>query len=180
MHFVRAKEDAIWDTAVDPQGARQLYPKPPRHLVRCLVEDGVWSVDKERVEVELGLVVGYTRQEDAEYMLGGHHPRKEMPRAEQVIVQRGMIVCFHSQRDADWAVQTGKADGMTPTEVMEALQAAQAAMESQANAGAAVADNEGDEAMMKDKLENKAMKPADSKAKPAEKPAPAKGGKKGK
>jgi hypothetical protein len=168
--------------AIDIDGASTLWPKPPRYLVRCLVEDGVWSVDSERVEVELGLVLGYTRKESADYMLSGHHPRKELPRAEMVLVSPGMIVCFQNERDAHWAVRSGKAEGMTPTEVMEALQAAQAAMQQQAEGSEVepVADNdEGDEDMMKDKLENKAMKPADSKAKPAEKLVPAKGGKKG-
>lgn len=172
MHFVRAKTDGVWDTAVDPQGGTVLYPKPPRHLVRCLVEDGVWAVDKEAVEVERGLVVGYTREEDAEYMLKGHHPRKELPRGEPVYVQPGMIVAFHAERDAQWAVATGKADAMTPEEVMQAMAEAQAAFEAQQQAG--------EDEMHKPKLENKAGAGAAETKTTAPKLAPAKGKKGGK
>lgn len=165
-HWVRAKEEGVWDVAVDPHNPNVQYPKPPRYLVRCCVDEAVWSIDGRGVEVERGLVVGYTRQDAAEYILNGHHPRKEAPRAEPVHVVQGMIVVFENEADAQWAVRSGKADGMTPTEVMDALRQIQAAVEAQ-QAG------EGDEAMFKPEIENKAA-PAAPETKKAEPAKPAK------
>lgn len=167
-YFVRAKDDGVWEMAADHASQSNPNPRPPRHLVRVLVEEGVWNVDNKGVEVERGLVVGYQRLEDAEYMLTGHHPRKEAPRAEKVIVQAGMIVCFYDEKDAHWAVRSGKADSMTPTEVMQAMEAAHAALQQ------AEDETPEDSEMHNPNLENKAAQPAaETKApKPAEKPKP--------
>lgn len=164
-HWVRAKSEGVWEMAVDPDAGNRLYPRPPRYLVRCCVDEAVWSIDGQGVEVERGLVVGYQRPEYAEYMLNGHNPRKELPKAEPVHVVPGMIVCFHTESDAQWAVRVGKADPMSPTEVMEALQQYQAAVEAQQTTE--------DEPVFKPDLENKAA-PAAPETKKAEPAKPAK------
>ena len=92
-----------------------------------------WSVNKEAVEVERGLVLGYLREEDAKYMLEGHNPRKEMPKAEPVYVEKGMIVCFHADLDARWAVATGKAEAMTHEQYAQAVAEAMQAQQDQAS-----------------------------------------------
>ena len=131
-HFVRALADGVWDVANDAYNPNVI--QYPRYLVRALVNDVTWNVNRAPVEVEAGLVLGFQRQEDAEYFLNGHHPRKEHPRAEMVHVAKDMIVCFYAERDAQWAMASGKAVGMSEAEVIAAMEAVQAAAQSQAAA----------------------------------------------
>lgn len=109
MFFVRAKEDAVWRTQL-------------RQLVRCLVE-ARWAIDGQSVEVEPGLVVGFSEERDAEYFLTVHG-RKEMPRCEIVHVVPGMIVAFHDETDAQYFVERNLGESVTEAEVIAMMQAA--------------------------------------------------------
>jgi len=128
MHYVRALTDGVWESTAEHQ-ANSIKPRPPRYLVRCSLppgEEAVWSVNREGVEVERGLVVGFLSKEAADYMVSGHHPRKEYPRGEMVSVVKDMVVCFHDEQDALWAARTGRAIQMTPEEIYALVQQMQA------------------------------------------------------
>ena len=108
MIFVKALEENIWRT-------------PLKQLVRCRV-DAKWCVDGVSVDVEPGLVVGFSKDEDADYFLT-IHGRKEEPRCELVYVLPDDIVAFNDPKDAQHFIDRGKAKAMTEAEVLEAMQA---------------------------------------------------------
>jgi len=129
MHFhpVRALEEACWTTCVRGEikpGSDQ--PLAVRHLVRVLVEqETMWSIDHVGVEVERGLVVSFSREDDAAWFTTPAS-RKDAARAEPVWVVPGMIVAFHDVRDAEFFIRAGKAESMTETEFYAVVQQMQA------------------------------------------------------
>lgn len=172
--FVQSLDDGVWD-AITETYPDFSTPRARRFLVRACVE-GKWM----GIEVEPGLVVGFEREDDAAYFLNAHNPRKEAPRAVQVVVQKGEVVAFWTAADASYFVRKGLAVALSEEEAYAKLHEGAVAM-----AESAVGDDdteEGDDEMLKQKIENKAG-PAASETK-TEKPAPApkavapKGGKK--
>lgn len=163
MHFVRSKEAGVWtDTG-------------SRFLVRSLVK-ALWAVNQQGVVVEPGLVLGFNRQEDAVYLLEAHVPREpadmlkkpEEPKADQVYVEVGSIVCFHDARDAAYFVEKGRGDPMSEQDVVAAMQA-------YAEQQTEPVQHEEPADVHKPKMENKAQ---ETKAPTAPKGGKAKGGKK--
>jgi|GEM_PF-4061031 len=161
-HFVRAKAPGHWPSF------------GTTFLIRALVK-AVWSVDHQSLVVEPGLVIGFSREDDATYFLNAHIPSEptikdpEEPRAAPVVVEEGSIVCFADEKLAAFAVEKGLADPMSEQDVMEAVERAHGA---QPEAEEASAEQESD--VHKPPMENKAQAPA-----PATKAAPAPAAKKG-
>lgn len=166
MYWVRSTEEACW--------------RSHRQMVRAL-EAGVWSIDKEGVEVEPGLVVSFSDDRDAQHFL--YADRKTEARAEPVYVRPGDLVCFHFKADAEFFTTSGRGVEMTESEVAALIaeaQRAHAAAQASEVEPTEPTDLSEDDEMLKDKIENKsAAAPAETKA-PAPKPAPKKSsGKKG-
>ena len=148
--WVRALESGVWRT-------------PSRYFVRVTTETRAkWQVDRQSVEVEYGLVVGFNSEDDADYFLNVHRAtRYEAPRCEPVTVEPGMFVCFHKSSDALLFVQAGKAEMISEEEVMAEARRVHMAML-----------QEGDDVQKVQGMENKAVTPpADTKAAPAPKKA---------
>ncbi len=95
---------------------------PMRYLVRVLVEEAKWSIDGAGVDVEQGLVVSFAREDDAKYFLSAHG-RRESPRCEPVWVAAGMIVAFHDRSDAQFFVDSGKAEAISEDEFVAIVNA---------------------------------------------------------
>lgn len=131
MHFhpVRALEEGVWNIcrrrnqrmAAHAAAEPDLY-MPLRYLVRVLVEEAKWAIDGVGVDVEQGLVVSFSREDDAKYFLSAHG-RREAPKCEPVWVAAGMIVAFHDPNDAQFFVETGKAEPISEEEFVAIVQA---------------------------------------------------------
>lgn len=148
--WVRALESATWRL-------------PNRWLVRAIIENrAIWQVDRQAVEVEYGLVLGFNSEDDADYFMTVHKAaRYEPPRCEPVTVEPGMFVCFHKGSDALPFVTAGRAEFIAEEDVMaEARRVHMAMLQS---------GDEGGE-MQKVQMENKSA-PAPEATKSA--PAPA-------
>ena len=161
MHFVKALVEGYWNIAA----VRDSHGKPTgrRFLVRAL-EDSMWCLDAVGIEVEPGLVVGSSFEEDQKYFTA--LTRKQAPRGEIVSVVPGMIVAFENSGDAAHFVEIQQAEHMTDDDVADAMRAAHAEP----------APNElspGDDEMMKTKgIENKALQGPAPDTKKADAPKP--------
>lgn len=155
--FVRATTSGRW-AAVDVHDS--YGNKIGEKTLAMSLETGRWSIDGRPVDVVQGLAVTFRDPEDANYFFQGQ-------RAITIAVEPNSVVMFDNEDDAMHFVNAGLGDRMSQREIEEMF--ADLAREQQESGADGGSDEEGeaqesDMAMKGKGMENKAMKPAETKA----------------
>lgn len=110
FYFVEALESGVW--------------RHHEQLIVALV-DAKWCIDGKGVDVLPGVVYPFQRDEDAHYFLALHeNERGGQPRAMPLVVEKGAMVTFWRESDAEFFVAAGKARRMSDAEVSAVFAAA--------------------------------------------------------